>query len=75
MSALRRLRIDRHLSIAQLAEQSGVSDDQIRNIETGRAKNPRTSTLVDLARVLEVRPSELDPVLAAAEAANEGEAA
>lgn len=63
MSALRRIRVDAHLSIEQLAEQAGVSSEQIRNIETGRATNPRVVTLVKLAEALEVQPSAIDPAL------------
>ena len=62
MSALRRTRVDRRLSVADLAEQSGVSQEQIRNIETGRARNPRAITLGKLADVLDVSPSALDPM-------------
>lgn len=63
MSALRRIRIDKHLSIMDLAAQSEVSPEQIRNIENGRALNPRVETLAKLAAILEVEPSELDPIL------------
>lgn len=65
MSALRRIRIDKHLSIEALAEQAGMSPEQIRNIETGRAKNPRVETLSKLAKVLDVEPSQIDPILTA----------
>ena len=66
MSELRRIRIDRRLSIVQLAERSEVSPEQIRNIENGRARNPRVETLDKLARVLGVLPSAIDPKPAAA---------
>lgn len=67
MSALRRIRVDKRLSIPELAEASGVSPEQIRHIEGGRALNPRPETLGKLADVLGVQPSELDPILTAAE--------
>lgn len=63
MSALRRIRIDKQLSIADLAAKSDVSEDQIRNIESGGTLNPRVRTLAKLAAILEVEPSELDPIL------------
>jgi len=69
MSALRRVRIDARLSIEELAVRSGISQEQIRNIESGRAMNPRPATLGKLADVLEVAPSELDPKLTGSEAA------
>jgi transcriptional regulator with XRE-family HTH domain len=61
MSALRRIRVDQRLSIARLAELSGVSPEQIRNIERGDVQNPRPVTLGKLADVLGCSPSTLDP--------------
>lgn len=63
MSALRRIRIDARLSIDELSVRSGISAEQIRNIETGRAANPRPATLGAIADVLQVAPSAIDPVL------------
>lgn len=65
MSALRRIRLDRDepLTIAQLAELAGVSEDQIGSIENGKTRNPRVDTLRRLAGALGVKPSEIDPVL------------
>lgn len=63
MSALRRVRVDARLSIEELSIKSGVSPEQIRNIETGRAANPRAATLAKLADVLTVEPSTIDPIL------------
>lgn len=65
MSDLRRLRLEHEppFSIPALAEASGVSPEQIRNIEAGRTQDPRPETLAKLADALGVRPIELDPVL------------
>lgn len=63
MSALRRIRVDKQISITELALRSHISPEQIRNIENGRAHNPRVDTLVKLADVLDVNPSEIDPKL------------
>lgn len=63
MSELRRIRVDKRMSIPELAEASGVSPEQIREIEAGRTLNPRPKTLGKLADVLDVQPSELDPIL------------
>lgn len=66
MSALRRIRVNARLSIEDLAAASKVSPEQIRNIETGRAHNPRATTLGKLADALKVEPAEIDPVLTSA---------
>lgn len=63
MSELRRIRINKEMSIPQLALASNVSAEQIRNLETGRARNPRPATLAKLAKALKVKPAELDPFL------------
>lgn len=63
MSALRRLRVNAKLSGAQLAELSGISEDQILNIESGKTRSPRVTTLVALADVLRVEPADIDPKL------------
>lgn len=63
MSALRTIRLDARLTIDQLAIKSGISPEQIRNLETGRALSPRVDTLGKLADALGVQPSEIDPVL------------
>ncbi len=54
---IRRLRMERHMSVRQLADKSGVSASQTSAIERGR----RTSveTIVRLARALEVDASTL----------------
>lgn len=59
---LRRLRLDQGMTIAELAEASGVSGQQIRALENGKTRNPQVSTLSALALVLGVRPSEIDPL-------------
>lgn len=63
MSALRAVRVNAKLSIDDLAAKAKVSPEQIRNIEAGRARNPRVKTLVKLATVLKVKPSDIDPML------------
>lgn len=63
MSAIRRARVDKGWSAGTLAEKSGISVEQIRNIESGRTRNPRAETLHKLAKVLRVKPSEIDPML------------
>lgn len=63
MSALRQIRVDKHLSTADLAAAAGISVEQIRNIEQGRTRNPRVETLSRLAEVLGVSPSAIDPML------------
>lgn len=55
---LRRLRRERSLSQAHLAEKAGLSLPAYRNIETGKSL-PREETLRRLATSLEVRPHEL----------------
>lgn len=61
MSALRRARLNAEMEVKDLAEAAGVSQEQIRNIENGRATNPRAKTLAALARPLNVKPADIDP--------------
>lgn len=63
MSELRRVRVNKNLSIADLAEQAEVSPEQIRNIESGRTRNPRADTLNKLAGILDVEAATLDPMI------------
>ena len=63
MSALRKKRIDAHLSVAQLAEKSGITRQTIASLESGRVEDPNTQTLVKLAKALKCEPSDIDPVL------------
>ena len=55
---LRRLRLERFLSQAELARQSGLHTITISRLEAGRAK-PSTRTVRSLARFLAVTPGEL----------------
>ena len=66
--ALRRLRETRGLTQESLAFQAGVTKNQVQIIEAGRASgrrdctapsNPRMSTLVGLAGVLQMSVSEM----------------
>lgn len=55
---LRRLRLERFLSQAELARQSGLHTITISRLEAGRAK-PSTRTVRALAKSLAVTPGEL----------------
>jgi len=55
---LRRLRLERFLSQAELARQSGLHTITISRLEAGRAK-PSTRTVRGLAKSLAVTPGEL----------------
>jgi transcriptional regulator with XRE-family HTH domain len=57
-SNLRRLRLERHLSLAELATQSQVAKATIANVEQGRG-NPTIETLWALAIALGVAFSDL----------------
>lgn len=67
MSSLRRLRLDRGLLIGELAEQAGVSEETITNIELGKTRSPNAKTLSKLAGALGVSAGEVDPILTAEE--------
>lgn len=69
MSELRRVRLNKNLSIVELAARAEVSPEQVRNIENGRTLNPRAETLNKLAEILEVEPATLDPRAADRQAA------
>lgn len=69
MSALRRKRVDARLSVVELAEKAKVSRQTISALESGRVEDPNTETLIKLADALGCEPSEIDPVLNAAERA------
>jgi transcriptional regulator with XRE-family HTH domain len=60
MSRLRELRERAVLTVRDLSQQSGVSEDAITKIENGHRK-ARPSTLRKLAKVLGVQPQELLP--------------
>ena len=63
MSALRKKRVDARLSVAELAEKSGITRQTIAAVESGRVEDPNTETLIKLADALGCEPSEIDPVL------------
>lgn len=55
---LRRLRLERFLSQAELARQSGLHTITISRLEAGRAK-PSTRSVRALAQLLAVTPGDL----------------
>ncbi len=63
MSALKRLRLNRLLSVEALSKQTGVKVDTIYQIESGRTSVPRLDTLRPLAEFFDVEPSLLVPGL------------
>ncbi len=57
---IRKRREQRGLTQDQLAQQAGISKPYLSNIETGKAKNPPSdSVLISLERALEFEPSKL----------------
>ncbi|MDX3193936.1 helix-turn-helix domain-containing protein [Streptomyces sp. MN03-5084-2B] len=65
--SLRQLRCRAGLTQEALAERSGVSVRTIQGLETGTRRNPRRSSLWQLAEALELTPSERDLLLEPAE--------
>lgn len=59
MLLLRKLRIDRCLSVEDLADATGVPGGTIYNLERGSVRNPRIKTLAPLAVFFERNASEL----------------
>jgi len=59
MTKVREIRKQQQLTQEQLAERSGVAQDVISALETGRVRDPRWSTVSALATALDVRPEEL----------------
>lgn len=57
--ALRRLRAARAFSLRELAEKSGVTQDNIWKIEQGKTKRPHGKTIRSLAEALGVTPDDL----------------
>jgi transcriptional regulator with XRE-family HTH domain len=55
---LRAARVDRELSQEAVAERSGVPQGEISRIERG-LRDPRVSTVLLLAKAVEVAPGEL----------------
>jgi transcriptional regulator with XRE-family HTH domain len=49
---LRDMRKARDKTLRQVSVESGVTETQIRNIETGVTENPSIATLVSLAKAL-----------------------
>lgn len=56
---LKRLRRGNALTQVQLAEQAGVSQSTIAQIENGARLNPHPGTLGKLAKALDVSPADL----------------
>lgn len=61
MNTLRRLRIDKALTVEQLSEKTGVKVTTIYNLERGDIQNPRVKTLAPLAKFFKVPPTSLMP--------------
>jgi transcriptional regulator with XRE-family HTH domain len=55
---LRQLRLDKGVSQHQLAFEAGINKNMVGNIERGEV-NTTISTLLAMARVLDVHPREL----------------
>lgn len=51
-------RADQHLSQTQVSSRSGVHVTEVSRIERG-LRDPRLTTIVRLARALEIKPSQL----------------
>lgn len=56
---LKKLRASRKLTIEQLSKQSNVGKSTISELETGKAKNPKTDTLLKIADALGVKLEDL----------------
>jgi transcriptional regulator with XRE-family HTH domain len=50
---------ERHLSINKLATLSGITQSTVRDLATGKAKNPKLKTLHKIATGLNMTLSEL----------------
>jgi tetratricopeptide (TPR) repeat protein/transcriptional regulator with XRE-family HTH domain len=70
-AAIRRFRLRAGLTQEALAERSGVSVSTIRGMETGKRRNPQLASVRQLAAALDLRPAELDGLLAAVTGAAE----
>lgn len=55
---IRRLRKERKLTMEELANQADIELSQIYRIETGKI-NPKLTTILRVAKALEVNPKEL----------------
>ena len=56
-SNIRRIRLDKELTVEQLGLESGVGYSQVSRIELGK-RNPTAYTLFILSNTLEVNPAE-----------------
>ncbi|MFD5074438.1 ATP-binding protein [Streptomyces sp. NPDC058371] len=70
-AAIRRYRLRAGLTQEALAERSGVSVSTIRGMESGRRRNPQLASVRRLAAACDLRPIELEELLAAAAGAVE----
>lgn len=59
---LKRERLARELTQDELAEKSGIPQQQISKLEKGRATSPRWDMVFRLSRALRVKPEQLFPV-------------
>ena len=59
-SRIKALRKDRGMTASALAGRVGVTENAIRKIESGDSREPRFSTAMEIARVLEVEPNALE---------------
>jgi transcriptional regulator with XRE-family HTH domain len=59
MKTLREWRLDKLLSIGELARRSGLTKKSIIDLEYGRRPSPHFETIRRICDVLEVRPSEV----------------
>ncbi|WP_079041112.1 MULTISPECIES: tetratricopeptide repeat protein [unclassified Streptomyces] len=73
-TTVRRFRLRAGLTQESLSERSGVSVSTIRGMETGKRRNPQLASVRQLACALDLRPAELDELLAAAAGAASGAA-
>lgn len=58
------LRVRRGFSRVELAEKAGVTRASIAQIEDGRVQSPKPSTLTRIAIALNIRPAQLENLLA-----------
>lgn len=54
-----RLRQERGLSAAELSRMAGLNDRAVKDIEEGRARSPKISTVFSIANALGVDPGEM----------------
>ena len=65
-AVVRRLRLRAGLTQEELAERAGISVRTIRRLETGQRRNPRLSSVLQLAAALGLQPTEHDDLMSAA---------